>query len=115
MGLFDFMKRTIGNAEIRLVTIGLRNTTIVDYTSNLDTLVAALNKFGLNPPKDSAVAESVLQMSREFSEDKPERPVMVVVCATGNQSGVEARNVVEQLRDSRATTFGAAWTWDRGG
>jgi hypothetical protein len=109
MGLFEFMKRVIGNAEIRLVTIGLRNTTVVDYTSNLDTLVAALNKFALNPPKDSAVAEGVLQMSSEFSEQKPERPVMVVVCATGSQSGTEARNVLDKLRDSRATMFVAAW------
>jgi hypothetical protein len=83
VGLFDFMKRTIGNAEIRLVTIGLRNTTVVDYTTNLDALGAALNKFALNPAKESAVAESVLQMSREFAEEKPERPVIVVVCATG--------------------------------
>jgi hypothetical protein len=109
MGLFDFMKRLIGNAEIRLITIGLRNTTIVDYTTNLDTLVGALNKFTLNPPKDSAVAEGVLQMSREFSEQKPERPVIVVVCATGSQSGTEARNVLDKLRDSRATMFVAAW------
>jgi hypothetical protein len=109
VGLFDFMKRTIGNAEIRLVTIGLRNTTVVDYTTNLDALGAALNKFALNPAKDSAVAESVLQMSREFAEEKPERPVMVVVCATGSQSGTEARNVLDKLRDSRATMFVAAW------
>jgi hypothetical protein len=109
VGLFDFMKRTIGNAEIRLVTIGLRNTTVVDYTTNLDALAAALNKFALNPAKDSAVAESVLQMSREFADEKPERPVIVVVCATGSQSGTEARNVLDKLRDSRATMFVAAW------
>jgi hypothetical protein len=108
-GLFDFMKRMIDSAEIRLITIGLRNTTIVDYTSNLDALAAGINKFALNPPKESAVAESVLEMSREFSEQKPERPVMVIVCATGSQSGTEARNVLDKLRDSRATMFVAAW------
>lgn len=108
-GLFDFMKRMIDNAEIRLVTIGLRNTTVVDYTSNLDALVAGINKFTLNPAKESAVAESVLDMSREFADQKPERPVIVIVCATGSQSGVEARNVLDKLRDSRATMFVAAW------
>src|SRR5262245_5780915 len=33
--VFDFMKRVANTAEISLITIGLRNTTIVDYTSNL--------------------------------------------------------------------------------
>jgi hypothetical protein len=109
MGLFDFMKRMIDGAEIRLLTIGLRNTTIVDYTSSLDTLVAAINKFTLNPSKDSAVAESVLEMAREFSEQKAERPVIVVVCATGGQAGTDSRNVLDKLRDSGATMFVAAW------
>ncbi len=109
MGLFEFMKRMVDTAEIRLLTIGLRNTTVVDYTSNLDALAAGINKFTLNPAKESAVAESVLEMSREFSDQKPERPVIVVVCATGGQAGTEARNVLDKLRDSRATMFVAAW------
>jgi hypothetical protein len=109
MGLFDFMKRMIGSAEIRLITIGLRNNIVADYTSSLDALVDAINKFSLNPAKESAVAESVLEMSREFAEQKPERPVMVVVCATGGQAGAEAKNVLDKLRDSRAQMYVAAW------
>jgi hypothetical protein len=109
IALFDFMKRVIDGAEIRLITVGLRNNTVVDYTSSLDTLVGALNKFTLNPQKESAIAESVLQMSEEFIAQKPERPVMVLVCTTGGQAGVEAKHVLEKLRDSGATMFVAAW------
>ncbi len=109
VGLFDFMKRMIDGAEIRLLVIGLRNKVVADYTSSLDTLVGAINKFPLNPPPESAVAEAVLEMSREFADQKPERPVMVVVCLTGGQAGTEARNVLDKLRDSRAQMFVAAW------
>ena len=45
--MFAFMKRVIDKAEIRLVTIGLRNNTAVDYTSALDVLVAGINKLTL--------------------------------------------------------------------
>jgi len=109
MGLFDFMKAIIDKAEIRLVTIGLRNTTAVDYTSSLETLLGALNKFALNPAKESAIAEGVLEMAREFIDQKAERPVMVIVCLSGGQAGTDARNVLDKLRDSRATMFVAAW------
>lgn len=109
MGLFEFMKRMNESAEIRLITIGLRNNTVIDYTSNLETLLAGINKFPLNPSKESAVAEGVLEMAREFSDQKVDRPVIVLICATGGQAGTEARNVLEKLRDSRATMFVAAW------
>ena len=55
--IFDFLKRTSDYAEIRMITIGLRNTTVADYTGSLDVLVGAINKFTLNPNKDSNVAE----------------------------------------------------------
>lgn len=109
MGLFDFMKRMIDTAEIRLIRIGLRNHTLVDYTSSLDALLAEINKFALNPAPDSSVAEGVLDISREYIAQKPERPVVVVVCATGGQGGVDPREVLDKLRDSRAQMFVAAW------
>jgi len=44
---------------------------------------------------------------------KPGRPVIVVVAFTGGQAGVDARSVLEKLRDSGATMH--AVTLDRGG
>ncbi len=70
-------KRLAGAGEISLITIGLRNTTIVDYTTSLEALVGGINKFSLNPARESALAEGVLELANRFIESKPPRPVVV--------------------------------------
>jgi hypothetical protein len=103
VALFDFMKRLADRADIRLITIGLRNTTVVDYTTRLDAMIAALNSLTLNPRRESQVAEGVLEIAGSFVESKAERPVIVVVAFSGGQAGVEAQTVLEKLRQSGAT------------
>ena len=105
MSLFEFMKRTAESADIRMVTIGLRNTTVVDYTSSLDALVGALNKFTLNPNRDSNVAEGVLEIADHYADTRVERPVLVVLALSGGQAGVEPRTVLDKLRQSGATMY----------
>ena len=50
IGLFEFMKRLQPTAETAFITIGLRNTTVVDYTTDLNAIVAGINGLSLNPP-----------------------------------------------------------------
>jgi hypothetical protein len=107
MALFEFMKRMASAAEISLVTIGLRNTTVVDYTSSLDALVAGINKFTLNPSKDSAIAEGVLEIANRIADGKSPRPVIVVVALSGGQAGVDPRMVLDKVRQSGATMSAA--------
>lgn len=102
MAVFEFMKRMVGAADIRLVTIGLRNTTAAEYTSDMNTLVAAINNLTLNPNRDSNVGEGLLQIAADFAEKKPERPVIVVVALSGGQAGVDPRTVFDKLRESGA-------------
>ena len=103
MGLFEFMKRLSGAGDISLITIGLRNTTIVDYTTSLEALVGGINKFSLNPARESAVAEGVLELANRFIESKPQRPVVVVLAITGGQAGVQPRLVLDRIGQSGAT------------
>lgn len=107
VALFEFMKRLGSAAEIRLITIGRQNTTVSDYTTSLDTLVGAINKFTLNPSRDSNVAEGILEIANTFADAKPERPVLVVVALSGGQAGVEPRSVLDKLRQSGATMHAA--------
>jgi hypothetical protein len=107
MALFEFMKRLADRAEFALITIGLRNTTVVDYTTNLSALVQGINSFTLNPARESSVAEGVLELSSKFVDSKPERPVIVVVSLSGGQAGVEARTVLDKLRQSGAMMYAA--------
>ena len=105
--VFEFMKRIVSNAEIALITVGLRNTTVVDYTQSPDALVGGLNKLTLNPAKESSVAEGVLDLSDRISESKPERPVIVVISLSHGQSGVDPRMVLDRLRQSGAIMYAA--------
>jgi VWFA-related protein len=102
--LYEFMKRMQWTADIALVTVALRNETVVDYTGDLNTLVAALNKLTLNPTPHSNLTEGVLDLARVIEKEKPERPVIVAVALSGGQSGGPSANaVLTQLRQSGAT------------
>jgi hypothetical protein len=101
--MFAFMKRVIDKAEIRLVTIGLRNNTAADYTGALDVLVAGINKLTLNPRPESQVAEGVNEVASELIASKPERSALVVLAFSGGQAGVDPRSVLEKVRQSGVT------------
>jgi hypothetical protein len=101
--MFAFMKRVIDKAEIRLVTIGLRNNTAADYTSALDVLVAGINKLTLNPRPESQVAEGVNEVASELIAARPERSALVVLAFSGGQAGVDPRSVLEKVRQSGVT------------
>jgi hypothetical protein len=101
--MFMFMKRVIDAAEIRLVTIGLRNTVVADYTGAPDVLVGALNKLTLNPRPDSNVGEGVLEVAGELVTTRAERPVLVVLAISGGQAGVDPRTVLDKVRQSGVT------------
>jgi hypothetical protein len=107
MALFEFVKRLADRAEVSLITVGLRNTTVVDYTSELPAFVQGINSFSLNPARESSIAEGVLELSDKFADRKPERPVIVIASFSGGQSGVEARSVLDKLRQSGATMYAA--------
>jgi hypothetical protein len=101
--MFAFMKRVIDTAEIRLVTIGLRNATAADYTGALDALVVAINKLTLNPRPESNVGEGVLEIASELATARVDRPVLVVLAISGGQVGVDPRAVLDKVRQSGVT------------
>jgi VWFA-related protein len=103
LGLFEFMKRLQPFAETALITIGLRNTTVIDYTTDLNAIVAGLNALSLNPSPHSNEAEGILDIGKAIERDRPARPVVVVVAVSGGQAGGASSNeVLNQLRQSGA-------------
>jgi hypothetical protein len=103
LGMFEFVKRVAGTAEISLITVGLANRTLVDYTPDANVVLDAINKLTLNPTKDSNLSEGILELANKFSAAKPERGVIVVLALAGGQAGVDPRNVLDKLGDSGAT------------
>jgi VWFA-related protein len=115
LGMFEFVKRLNGVAEISLISIGLRNTTIVPFGTDTNALLKAINELTLNPQPTSNLTESLADMAKIFQKEKPERPVIVVVAFSGGQAGGgTASSVLTELRQSGATmyavTFGAPGT-----
>jgi VWFA-related protein len=112
VGMFEFVKRMNGAAEISLITVGLRNTTIVPFVTDPNTLLKAINELSLNPQPTSNLTEGINDMAKIFEKERPPRPVMVVLGFSGGQAGgASASSILTQLRQSGATmyavTFGA--------
>ena len=103
LGMFEFVKRVAGAAEISLITVGLSNRTLVDYTPDANVVLDAINKLTLNPTRDSNLSEGILELASKFASAKAQRPVIVVVALSGGQAGVDPRTVLDKLGDSGAT------------
>jgi VWFA-related protein len=115
IGLFEFVKRMAGSAEMSLITIGLRNNTLVPFTSDPNLLLKAINELSLNAQPTSNLTECIGDMAKIFQKEKAERPVMVVVAFSGGQAGgASANSILTELRQSGATmytvTFGGGGT-----
>lgn len=107
LAIWEFIKRVAGRATIRLITIGLRPETVVDYTGDPNVLVAAINKLSLNPNRISNLAEGVLEIADSLAKAPPRRPVLVLVAVSGGQSGVDSELVLDRIRQSGAMMYAA--------
>jgi len=104
-GLFEFVKRMAGNAEISLITIALRNNEVTPFTSDPNIVLRAINNLSRNANPTSNLTEGINDISKQFDKENPTRPVVVVVAASGGQAGVEPKSVLDQLRQSGATLY----------
>ena len=116
-GLFEFLQRLQPSSEFALITVGLRNQTVVDYTSDLNVMVAAINKFTLNPGPVSNFTESVLDVTKKLAQQRHERPVIVAVAApSGGEIGSASTDeTLNWLRQSGAQLHAVTLTQSSGG
>src|SRR5688500_7486377 len=70
LGIYEFVKRVTNAADISLITIGLANRTLVDFTSDPAMLVGAINKFSLNASRESNLVEGILEIAEAFARNK---------------------------------------------
>ena len=110
VGLFEFVKRINGGAEISLITVGLRNTTVVPYVTDPNTVLKGINELSLNPQPTSNLTEGINEIAKAFEKERPERPVIVVVGFSGGQAGgASANSVLSQLRQSGAKLYAVTY------
>lgn len=102
-GIFEFVKRVVSVADVSLITIGLANRTVVDYTADPGQLVGAINSLTMNASRESNMSEGILEIADSFAKKKVERPAMVIVAIAGGPSSTDPRVVLARLGDSGAT------------
>jgi VWFA-related protein len=108
--LFEFVKRINGAAEMSLITVGLRNTTVVPYVTDPNVLLQAINELSLNPQPTSNLTEGINDVAKLFEQQRPERPVIVAVGFSGGQAGGgSASSVLTQLRQSGAMLYSVTY------
>jgi VWFA-related protein len=113
-GLFEFVKRLNGVAEISLITVGLSNNSLTPFVSDPNVVLKAINELSLNGQPTSNLTEGISDMAKIFDQQNVERPVMVVVAFSGGQAGPTPSSILNTVRQSGATlfavTFGAPGT-----
>ena len=110
VGLFEFVKKINGAAEISLITVGLRNTTVVPYVTDPNAVLKGINELSLNPQPTSNLTEGINEIAKAFEKERPERPVIVVVGFSGGQAGgASASSVLSQLRQSGAKLYAVTY------
>jgi VWFA-related protein len=105
VGLFEFVKKMAGNAEISLITVGLRNNDVTPFTSDPNIVLKAINELSRNTQPTANLAEGINDISKKLDEANPTRPVIVAVAMSGGQAGAEPKSVLDQLRRSGATLY----------
>jgi hypothetical protein len=94
----------VPQADIALMIVGLRNVTAVDYTSDLNKIVEAINGFSLRQsPQGEHMSEGIYEQARTFTEGEAERPAIVAIALETQQASAERPDrVLTQLRRSGA-------------
>jgi VWFA-related protein len=116
-GVFEFLKRLQPTSEFALITVGMRNQTVVDYTSDLTVIAAAINKFTLNPGPVSNFSESVLDVTKKLTRQRHERPVIVALAlpSGGDVGSGSIDETLNWLRQSGAQLHAVTLTQSSGG
>jgi VWFA-related protein len=102
-GLTAFVDKLQGRAEIGLVTIGERPTSLVQYTTDTAALKKAINRLFARPGAGAYLLEGIQEVSRGLEKREAARPVIVALTTEGVEfSNLQHDQVLKQLQASGA-------------
>jgi VWFA-related protein len=103
-GLTKFVDQMNGHAEIGIVTVGERSTSLVPSTTDANLLKRGINRIFARPGSGAYLLDAIEEVSNGFAKRKSERPVMVAVTLEGVQfSYLKYDRVLKTLEGSGAT------------
>jgi VWFA-related protein len=104
-GVAKFIERLQGRAEFALSTVTGQHQKIVDYTANVNELVAAIGQLTARPGTNDGgqLLEGIFETAKDLQKRRTRRPVIVVLTVGGEEhSTVPAHHVLEELQKSGA-------------
>jgi len=103
-GLTAFVDKLQGRAEIGLVTIGERPTSLVQHTTDVGALKKGINRLFARPGSGAYLLEGIQEVTRGLEKREAARPVIVAVTTEGVEfSNLQHEQVVKPLEASGAT------------
>ena len=103
-GLQAFIDALQGKAEIALITIGERPTSIVQYTTSADALKKGVNRIFARRGSGAYLLEGITEASKGLERRKATRPVIVALSTEGVEfSNSHYDQVLRDLYASGAT------------
>jgi len=102
-GLTAFVDKLQGKAEIGLVTIGERPTSLVQYTTDTAALKKGIGRLFARPGAGAYLLEGILETARGLEKRAPARPTIVALTTEGVEfSNLQHDQVVKPLQASGA-------------
>ena len=107
-GLAGMMERLQGKAEFAVSVVTGQTMKLTDYTSDFNTLVAALGRLGVRAATNDGgqLIEAIYETARDLEKREARRAAIVVLTVGGpEQSTREGIQVLAQLQKSGAGLF----------
>jgi VWFA-related protein len=105
-GAGRFIQTLQGKREFSIVTIGARNLTLVDFTTDVPRLYAGLQKLLPRSTVATYLLDGFLAVVKGFQRRDAQRPIIVVVAGEGEElSDVRAPVVLEAFEKSGAKLY----------
>ena len=102
-GLTKFIEKLQGHAEIGIVTVGDRPTSLVPSTTEINTLKRGITRIFARSGSGAYLLDGIVDVSQGFQRRKAERPVIVAVTLEGIEfSNQQPETVLKALDTSGA-------------
>ncbi|HEX6973977.1 MAG TPA: VWA domain-containing protein [Vicinamibacterales bacterium] len=103
-GLNAFIDKMAGKAEIGLISIGERPTSLVQYTTDVAALKKGVGRIFARPGSGAYLTEGLLDVSKGLQKRNAARPAIVAITFTGAEfSNQQYQQVLDPLLASGAT------------
>lgn len=102
-GLSAFVNKLNGKADIGLVTIGERPTSVVEHTTDMVALKKGINHIFARPGSGTYFTEAVVEVTKGLLKRETKRPVIVAIVMEGVEySNTQYQQALEAIQKSGA-------------